>query len=160
MAKKKTAAKSKAAGNKKTNKTIMPALLAGSLAICFLIKQAAIFLLLAMLPAIVSFATDRDPRKQAFWVIFACNLAGAVPYLFDIIKQNLAMQAVQNTIGDPRVWFTVFSAAGFGWVLNFIAPRMAKLVVEMLHEGKIDSSRNAQKKLIEEWGSEVKFGKE
>jgi hypothetical protein len=120
-----------------------------------LLRTAAIFLALALLPSIVAYYVDRTATRYIFHTVFACNLAATLPALGRIIKNGISATEVQVVMGDAVNWLIIYGAAGFGWLLVYAAPVFSKGLINVMHQRKIRRLERTQKRIISEWGTEV-----
>jgi hypothetical protein len=119
------------------------------------LRTGFIFFILAMMPAIVASFLDRTHSRSKFHTVFACNLAGTLPFLGNIIKNHGANAEIQDVMGDPFNWLIIYAAAAFGWLLVYAAPAFATGFINMLHQGQIARLERMQRKIVAEWGHEV-----
>ena len=119
------------------------------------LKLSFIFFLIGMLPALVAYLVDHDKNKYLFYTMAALNFAGVFPEMMDIVAEGGTFNAIKAKLTDAMVWFSMYSAAGLGWALVWLSPILAALVLEGVYQGRILHMENVQKKLEEEWGSEI-----
>jgi hypothetical protein len=121
------------------------------------IQFAFLFILLAMLPAIMAWFMDRTPDRSAFKTVFSCNLAGLLPSIMPIIKQagSMKYQNIAGVMGDPKIWLMIYGGAAAGWCLVFLCRLIANLVITVRTEYHILGLERMQKKLAAEWGKRV-----
>jgi hypothetical protein len=129
-----------------------------SLALIYLLNHTFIFLVAGMLPGIVAYVIDRSPGRRIFQIVALSNLAGVFPYVAQLMQQGNTATAVQGMLSTPSVWMFMYLAAGFGWVLVWIAPTLAQQLLELTNNQKIARLQRLQKRLEEEWGPEVRRG--
>ncbi len=120
-----------------------------------LLRTAAIFLALALLPSIVAYYVDRTATRYIFHTVFTCNLSATLPALGRIIKNGISDTEVQVVMGDAVNWLIIYGAAGFGWLLVYSAPVFSKGLINVMHQRKIRRLERTQKRIISEWGTEV-----
>lgn len=123
--------------------------------IAMLLRTAAIFWALALLPSVVAYYVDRTATRYIFHTVFACNLAASLPALGRIFKNGLSDTEVQAVMGDGINWLMIYGAAGFGWLLVYSAPVFAKGLINVMHQRKISRLERTQKRIISEWGTQV-----
>lgn len=140
---------------KKKKKANLPLLISvGLIAVVFL-KTTAIFLVMGMLPSIVSYYADISHSKKYFRSLATCNLAGVMPYAAEMIARHNTSSSFVAVATDGITWLVIFSAAGFGWVLVSVCPSIARYIIDLLQKGRISRIEHIQRKLVEEWGIEV-----
>jgi len=139
-------------------KAFLPLLLVVGLALVVLLQFGFIFLLLALLPSIVAFFIDRDPGKPTSKIVFACNLAATMPSLMPMIDAGIKFRHYDTslTLSNPSTWLIVYSGAAAGWCLIYLCRYVARFTVTLLYEYNITMLEGQQKRLIEEWGQQIK----
>ena len=115
------------------NKAYMPLFLVMCLGLIFVLKIGFIFLLLALLPTIVAYYTDSDPKKSTFKVVGAGNLGATLPTLIPMLKGGMGTHRYDyvTVIEDPNVWMFVYLGAAAGWGLIYLCRYIARFVVTM-----------------------------
>lgn len=126
-----------------------------SLVLIVFTKTTYIFIVLMLLPAMVAYFVDKTDHRSNFHTIFACNLAGLLPYVMDIIARGSPAVAMMDALGDVYVWFVIYASAGFGYLLVWGCPKVASGLVYGFNAGQIQRIEQTQKKLIDEWGPEI-----
>lgn len=150
-------AKNPAAPNERKRSRIgIPMLLVLSLIGTVTMQHAFVFLLAGMLPSIVAGLVDTSRGRHIFASVGAMNFAGVFPPLFDILMQPNVANATVEKISDPAVWFIMYLAAAMGWVLIWLCPLVCQFILHTVYKGQIIRLEMQQKRLIDEWGPEVK----
>lgn len=119
-------------------------------------KMTVMFFLLGMLPSIVAWYVDTVERKPNFRIITLCNLSGVAPFAANLIAEGNKNAHVMQMFSDFSAWFVIYASAGIGWLLVWGCPYMIELFMEIGNSSRIAKLENAQKRLIEEWGPEIK----
>ncbi len=114
------------------------------------------FFVLGMLPAILSMFLDKGAGRFASKTVTAFNFVGIVPFLFEIAQAFDRSVAAQRLMLDFWVWVVVYGTASLGWLTIWLFPQVTVIIFAMRAESKINKLQEEQKKLIEEWGEEVK----
>lgn len=127
-----------------------------SLILVVFIKHSFIFLIAGMLPSIVVAIVDNSRSRFLFKTVAAFNFSGVAPYMADLMLRNNTASAVQEMVGTPTVWLVMYVAAAIGWMMVKLAPALIKAVMTQFSDNKVTKIETDQKKLIEEWGPEVK----
>ena len=109
----------------------------------------------ALLPTFVAFIVDRTPGKNAVFCVGSLNLCGVLPYLFDLWTGDNSMDAAILILTDVFSLVVMYGAAAFGWMIFQSLPPIIATFITVLAQSRISSLRSAQRKLIEEWGSDV-----
>lgn len=150
--------------SKKTKKTkkkshgaaSFPMMFIGSIGLAILLKLSFIFFLAGILPSVVAGIVDVSPKRQKFKTVMAFNISGIVPYLAGLWKQGNSAEAVYTLVSQPGTWLIVYGAAAAGWGMVWLAPRAGMLLMEVFARGQIARFQHLQKRLVEEWGPEIK----
>ena len=117
-------------------------------------------MLLALMPSVMAYIGDTDPRKNSFKVVFSGNISAALPTLMPMVKTAFGSHKfdVMTAISDPMVWLFIYLGAGAGWALIYLCKFISRVVVKMSFEYHIKSLENVQQMLVEEWGQEITLG--
>ncbi|MFO1241734.1 MAG: hypothetical protein U1E36_00805 [Rickettsiales bacterium] len=121
-----------------------------------IIKMTVIFFLLAMLPTIVAWYIDSAPRKPSCRIVMMCNLSGVIPFMANLINEGNKTPQVLQMFSDFSAWFVIYASAGVGWLLVWGCPYLIELCIEITNSSRIAKLESVQKKLVEEWGPEIK----
>ncbi len=143
MAKKKKE-KSNEASIEKRSKRLSFALIILSIFLITFMRTGFVFFILAILPSIVAYYLDRSAQRYTFHTVFACNLAGTLPFVGQIVKNGAAQAEIQIVMGDTLNWLIIYAAAGFGWLLVYAAPAFAQGFINVLHENQISRLQRMQ----------------
>ncbi|MBN8542878.1 MAG: hypothetical protein J0M34_01280 [Alphaproteobacteria bacterium] len=139
----------------KRSKRLSFALIILSIFLIAFMRTGFVFFILSILPSIVAYYLDRSAQRYTFHTVFACNLAGTLPFVGQIIKNGAAQAEIQIVMGDTLNWLIIYAAAGFGWLLVYAAPAFAQGFINVLHENQIARLQRMQDRIISEWGKEV-----
>lgn len=143
-------------------KAALPLLMIVSIALIVLLQFGFIFLLLALLPSVVAFYVDTAPGKPAFKTVLACNLAATLPSLMPMLMPMLEAGIkfrhydTSTTLGNASTWLLVYSGAAAGWCLIYLCRYIARFTVMLFYEYNIATLEGQQKRLIDEWGQQIK----
>ena len=139
----------------KRSKRLALALIILSIFLIIFMRTGFLFFILAILPSIMAYYLDRSVQHYTFHTVFACNLAGTIPFIAQIIKNHAAQAEIQLVMGNMLNWLIIYAAAGFGWLLVFGAPAFAQGFINILHKNQIARLERMQNRIISEWGKEV-----
>ena len=141
-----------------SGKLLKPVLAVASLLFIVLLQYGFIFLLIALLPAIVAYFIDHTPGRAAFKVVVLCNVAAMLPSLMPMLNAAIRTEHVDamRVMGDPFVWLTVYGGAAIGWGLIFLCRFIARFFVVLYFEYQVVSLERFQKKLLSEWGDQIR----
>ncbi len=148
-------AKSKQPTKVKKKKANVPLIVGIGVVCVILFKTTVIFVVMGMLPSIVSYYADTSSSKKYFRSLATCNLAGIIPYAGEMMARHNTSSGFVAIATDGVTWLVIFSAAGLGWVLVSLCPSIARFIIDLSQRGRIVHIENIQKKLVEEWGIEV-----
>ncbi|HEU5046493.1 MAG TPA: hypothetical protein VFT64_01475 [Rickettsiales bacterium] len=137
------------------SKRRMGILMALSIAGAGVLKMSFLFFFIGMIPAMVAYIVDHDPKKYTSYTVAALNFAGMFPYMMDVYAQGGTLLAIKDRLTDPLVWFVMYGSAGLGWVIVHCSPLIAAVVLDGLYKGRILHLEIQQKRAIEDWGKEV-----
>lgn len=150
---KKTEKKEKKSGGRKLSAAPMILII---VVLGVVIKTTIIFILLAMMPSIVAWYVDMRPGKPNFRTVMACNLSGVIPYALELIGNGNQTSQMLRLLTDPPTWFLIYASAGIGWLLVWGCPYAVELYLEVINSSRIAKLESMQRKLVDEWGPEVK----
>lgn len=108
------------------------------------------------IPAMVACIIDREPGRNATLTVTAANIAGVAPFVFELLMNGPTMARAMAMLSDVFVIAVMFGTAGIGWMLVLGMPKVASVYIEVTNEAKIKQMRREQKRLVEEWGVDVK----
>ncbi|MDX2073651.1 MAG: hypothetical protein SFX19_04715 [Alphaproteobacteria bacterium] len=139
------------------NKAMLPGVIFLMLVTIFIMRFGAIILILTIIPSIVAFFMDRQPRRPHFKVIAACNISAALPFIVPIIDFSLKKQYSEAgaVMDDPMSWAFIYCGAASGWGMLYLAKFVARAVTLMHYEYAISMLEKKQAILLKEWGEEI-----
>jgi hypothetical protein len=142
----------------KSDKLLAPILLVCSLILIVVLKLGFIFLLIALLPAAVAYFIDSSEDKSAFRIVMLCNLAATLPTLLPMLFASIKMERVDvmDVMMDMKVWLVIYSGAAAGWCLVYLCRFIARFLMIMYLDYRVQALERFQKKLIAEWGERIK----
>ena len=122
-----------------------------------LLQFGFIFILLGLMPSIVAYYIDNEPRKTSFKIVFAGNLSAALPTITPMLKAAINFRSfdVVSAFRDPSVWLFIYMGAAAGWCLIFISRQLARIITAMRYEMRIAALQKEQSALLQEWGNEI-----
>jgi len=126
-----------------------------SLVMVVVFRLGFIFILLAMLPTVVAFYIDLSKSRFTFHTVFACNLAGVLQFVPQIVTSTASSGSVSQIMGNTFNWLIVYSAAGIGWILVYAVPMAAQIFINNMHQRQISRLERMQDRILEEWGRDV-----
>lgn len=115
------------------------------------------FLVLAagLTPAAVAGMLNTRHGRSAFVCVFIANLCGVVPAVTKLWFSGNSLSAALSLFGDPFVWLTMYASAAMGWMLVWMGPAVADVVLAVAADHRARKLRDFQERLIREWGHGV-----
>ena len=130
----------------------------GSLILLFamLALPTLLILFFGMLPTLVAFIVDRTTRKSQAICVGSMNFAGVFPSLMELWYEtaNTYSEAVEIFSSVFAIGI-MYSAASFGYLIYMLIPPIVTTFLNVMAQRRITLLKDAQKEIIEEWGSEV-----
>ncbi len=118
-----------------------------------------IVILVGMMPSLVGYALARGlGRGQRAYTLAAFNLAGVLPYVFDMLWGVRQGASAALVLGDVYAWFVMYAAAALGAMVNWTAPAAAAFFIAQRNRDQARALRRVRQSLIDEWGAEVAGG--
>jgi hypothetical protein len=114
-----------------------------------------VLLFLGLLPAMVAFIVDDDPRKYATMCVISTNFAGTWFFLLQLWTGNHSLGEAMEILTNVYAWLLIYSSAALGWLCFLWFPSIAALFMQMTAGRRIAGLKSKQKKLIEEWGEAI-----
>lgn len=116
----------------------------------------AMVVAVGMLPTAVAAIADRSATRSAALCVGGLNFAGTMPYLLAMWFGEHSIAAAMRTLGDVFVLLVMYGSAGMGWLLYLATPPVMATVLQVMAQQKIVSLRNRQRRLVDEWGEDVR----
>lgn len=116
------------------------------------------FFALGMLPSIVAIIADRGAGRFASKTVSACNFVGVMPFLFEIGMTYEPSIAAKQMMSQPLTWIIIYGLAMIGWMLIWVMPQITLIFFTLRADIKTKNLLEDQKRLLDEWGDEVKSG--
>lgn len=126
-----------------------------SLAAILFLRMTFVLLIVGILPTIVVHFIDTSKTRDLFHTVFACNMAGVLPYVADIFANGNDKSSMIQALSSMEVLFVMYLSAGFGWALMFAGPHVARFIITSINENNVRHLRNKQEHLAKEWGDEI-----
>lgn len=121
----------------------------------FLFLPTVLLLTVVMLPTAVALVVDRSSSRSGWLCVGGLNFAAAAPFLFDLWFDDHSLEHATAIISDVFVIMMVYGAAALGWLLYMTTPQIIGTFMQMTSTRRIANLKAQQKRLVEEWGSEV-----
>lgn len=156
MAKKLKSRRKRSAASAKSGRAFLLRLIGISIICIVLLKHTFILFIAGMLPAIIAAIVDSSKSKHIFKAVSAFNLSGVAPYVAEAVGKNNSIDSVQQLMSQPQVWLFMYGAASIGWGMIKFSPIVIKMLMAHFSGNKASKIEAEQKKLIDEWGTEIK----
>jgi len=109
-----------------------------------------------LLPTAVAFLVDRSYQKSATFSVGSLNFAGLFPYLLELWTEYNTIDYALRTMSDVFAIAIMYGGAAFGWALFSSLPQVVGSFYAVVNKQQIANLKSKQKKLLEEWGNDVK----
>jgi len=133
---------------------LVPAMIA-LLALALVTPGGAVVMLAGLLPSCVVLVLDASNGRSLSYAVVGMNLAGAIPHLPAMIALGRRGGHGPLLGLDPWVLFSMYAAAGFGWVLFVLLAALCESAVIVAEQRRRSHLRDALGRLLKEWGPEV-----
>ena len=114
-----------------------------------------VLLVVGMIPTIVAYIVDQTPRRTLTLTVGPLNLAGTVPYCFQLWFGVDTMHSLSQYLTNVWVWLVMYVAAAIGWLLHLGMPVIVHFLLERSLDRRKTKLVQVQKKLRAEWGDDV-----
>lgn len=133
-------------------KSMAPLLLGLSFPLAIILKMGFFFLIIGMMPTLLTIVSLRTPRMYIISTIGAFNFAGIFPDLLSITVMGGQWQTVVDRLSDISIWISAYGAALLGLGIVWLSPAIALQAMDLHYRGRVRQLENIQKKMEEEWG--------
>lgn len=139
-------------GRRTVENSVMTIVLVGLGAIFLPTTITAAF---AMIPSILSYFLDRDPKRSQTLCIAALNAAGATPVLLELWSRWNSVPGAIALIAQVRPWMWAWGGAALGYALCMMIPPVAASFVRGGLQTKLKELENHAGDMRVAWGEEV-----
>jgi hypothetical protein len=108
-----------------------------------------------MAPTLGAYVSERGPNKYEFLCVGGLNFAGVIPYLFGLWFGVHTIDEATRILTESAMLLWAWLAAGVGWALYRAMPPLVASYMSMTTQRRINALKAAQRKLVEDWGSDV-----
>lgn len=144
--------KKSAGGGSGINKMVVLCLLVAAVPFSM---PTVIVLGVGMAPTLGAYVSERGPNKYEFLCVGGLNFAGVIPYLFGLWFGVDTIDEATRLLTESPMLLWAWLAAGAGWFLYRATPPLVASYMSMTTQRRINGLRAAQRKLVEDWGSDV-----
>jgi hypothetical protein len=114
---------------------------------------SSLVLAAGMMPTLVAmFVTTGHSSNQRLMTIATFNLAGVLPFAFEVFFGETGAGEV---LSDVFSWAVMMGAAGFGTALNYFGPILAAQVLTSMAASDQKTLIKVREKIVAEWGEAV-----
>jgi len=110
---------------------------------------------IGMAPLAAAFFVDRNKNKIRVLTVGAMNLAGCMPFLMRLWFSDHSLETAFTIVLDPLTIIIIYSAAGAGYVIDWVLTVVVAGVVYQRGQARKKSIEKRQAELAERWGEEV-----
>jgi hypothetical protein len=114
-----------------------------------------ILLAVGMVPTVVAYIVDLSPGRYLCRCVASLNFAGVFPYIMKLWTSGHSTAGAFKIAADPYAWLVMFAAAGLGWLMFTGVPGVAAAVQSFNAKRTVESLKDRQRALVEEWGKGV-----
>lgn len=115
----------------------------------------AVILVVGLLPTATATLIERQGEHTATMTVGPLNIAGVVPLIIELFDGVATLDRALILLADPSNWLVMYGSAAAGWMLFYAIPPVVTAVVIYRSEQRLQSLRQQQEQLVEEWGQEV-----
>lgn len=111
---------------------------------------------IGMLPTFVAWICDRSEEKFATFCVGGLNFSGVFPFVMTLWSGKHSIDAATGVVTNVFSLAVMFGSAGLGWLLFAAVPPVIATFLKVLSERRLAVLRAQQRKLVEEWGDDVR----
>ncbi len=140
-----------AAARKKSSRS---ALLVVGFLVALFAMPTAILVLGGLIPTYAALLLDKEKGKLTTITVGALNIAALTPLLLELWSNHTRSHAIEM-LSSPFAWILMLAGAGIGWILAQVVPSVIVMVISARNKRRLETIRERQKRLVEEWGNSV-----
>jgi hypothetical protein len=148
--------KEEKAQKKVNSKSYLHLILIGILLVSAVFFSTAVILYIGLIPTFVAFFTDRSKGKGKAVTVGSYNLIGCMPFLIELWSVDDGLNKSLSIILDPMTLVLIYTAAGFGCVIDWVATSLASNVLHRKGVLRQEAIIKRKKHLEKRWGDGVK----
>ena len=127
-----------------------------SFGVCGLFPETALLIAGCMIPTMIVYLLDVNPRRHATKTVAWCNLAGALIIAISLWNSERSIANALEIMMSPFTWALVLCSASVGWAIQFVVPRMVRAYLDISQKVQQNDLTNRQTVLEKEWGTDVR----
>lgn len=155
MAKKPAKSAASSGGKKKGGFANGLGMLVMGVPLVILFLPTVVLLMFAMLPTVVAYMVERGPHRYGYICVGGLNFAGVSPYLLNMWFERHDITMTLDILSNVFALMMIYGAAAFGWLLYTATPSLVGSFLSLTSSRRIAALKAQQRKLIEDWGTEV-----
>jgi hypothetical protein len=128
-----------------------------SLVMIVLFQTTYVLFMVGMLPSIIAWIADTSAGRHKFHTVVSCNLAGVLPFVVQLIAGHNSSSEMYQMLKDLHVMFIMWFSAAMGYLLFYMSPKVALLIISNINDRRQDRLKHVQEKLLQEWGTGIAF---
>lgn len=115
--------------------------------------EVAVLFFFYLVPTFVLALTFRGAfAQEKVMTVTLMNLAGIIPFAVQVWHAPRNLMYVMTDVINAVV---MLGAAGFGYLLLWLGPHGAAVIIQMMRQDRLKAIGDERKALSEEWGNEV-----
>lgn len=119
-----------------------------------------LLLAIALVPTLVAWISDTAPvevrRHYAAKSVGAMNVVGALWPLVQMHQMGADWGSFLDIVRNPLTWIICLAASAIGWAIHLAMPPMVTGYFRLTQDGRRQTLKQSQDKLLKEWGTQVK----
>ncbi len=115
----------------------------------------AVMLFFGMIPSFVAWMIDQREEKNASVTVALLNFCGVVPSMLNLWNKGGELSQAFEMLQDPFNLFSMYGAAGMGWLLIMSMPPVMMFLIGIKREEAVRQLSERMHKLQEEWGDSI-----
>ncbi len=122
-------------------------------AIVFL--PTSFMLMIGMMPTFIAYFVDRGKVKVKAITVGSMNMAGCLPFIFELWAHGHTFPNAVNHITEPRTIVVMYFAAAIGYMIEWAVISIVGSIVLEKSKSRIVEIEKTHKQMEEQWGEEV-----
>ena len=114
-----------------------------------------VFLLVGMVPTIVTMLTTNDRQGSAAMAVGALNFAGILPFVIELWQKGQTIGNAYAILSAPETWLVMFGAAAVGQLILFAVPQAIASATTARSEARVKLLKENLERLKAVWGPDV-----
>ena len=114
-----------------------------------------LIMFIIFIPTLAATLLDRTRNHALSFCVGICNLAAAIPCLFNLLETQFSMMSVYAAIHDPLNLLMILSGAGFGWVIYIGVPTITTNYYRSYDKSYLQKLLKRYKTIQEHWGEDI-----